>query len=199
MADMNAALLTQLRNIQSKTGRSLAQLAEALAGSGTAKHGEKRQWLMTTFGLGYGDANTAVTVIGQGITEVSGDAAGMAAASSAAAGEDPLAAIYAGPKAALLPLHQAVMRLVEALGPFEVAPKKTYLSLRRSRQFAMVGPATKSAIEIGLNHKSLPPHERLKVLAPGGMCQVTTRVSDAQEVDAALAAWLKAAYDAAGP
>ena len=198
MADMNAALLTQLRNIQGKTGRTLAQLAQELAGSDLAKHGAKRQWLMEKFKLGYGDANTAVTVIGQGITEVPGDAAGMAAASATAAGDDPLAAIYAGPKAALLPLHEAVIKLVRGFGEFEEAPKKTTVSLRRKKQFAMVGPATKSAIEVGINHKSLPGHERLKAMPAGGMCQYTTRVSAVGEVDQTLAGWLKAAYDAAG-
>jgi hypothetical protein len=34
MADPNAATLTQLRNIQGKTGRSIAELHSALAASG---------------------------------------------------------------------------------------------------------------------------------------------------------------------
>ena len=51
---------------------------------------------------------------------------------------------------------------------------------------AMVGPATKDSIEIGLNAKDLPPHERLKIQPPGGMCQATTRVSSTAEIDANL-------------
>ena len=73
-----------------------------------------------------------------------------------------------------------------------------YVSLRRKKQFAMVGPATKDSVEIGLNAKDLPPHARLKVLAPGGMCQATTRIGSAAEVDKLLTGWLKRAYDAAG-
>ncbi len=121
-----------------------------------------------------------------------------AKADKQAAGDDPLDAIYAGAKAGLRPVHDAVMKQIDKLGPFDVAPKKTYVSLRRKKQFAMVGPATKDQIEIGLNAKSLPAHARLKAQPPGGMCQYTVRLSSAAEVDAALMAWVRAAYDAAG-
>jgi Domain of unknown function (DUF5655) len=62
----------------------------------------------------------------------------------------------------------------------------------------MVGPATKDSVEIGLNAKDLPPHPRLKVQPPGSMCNATTRITSAAEVDAALKGWLQRAYDAAG-
>jgi hypothetical protein len=35
-------------------------------------------------------------------------------------------------------------------------------------------------------------------LPPGGMCQYKMRLSSPEEVDAELAAWIRAAYDAAG-
>nr|MCU0870535.1 DUF4287 domain-containing protein [Burkholderiales bacterium] len=174
MADPKAAVLTQLRNIQTRTGKSIAELHAALAAAGLAKHAEKRAWLMTQFQLGYGDANTVVHVVGAIPPELEGADAPAAAAAAAPAG-DPLEAIYTGPKASLRPLHDAVLAAISKFGPFEIAPKKTYVSLRRARQFAMVGPATREAVEIGLNHKSLPAHARLKALPAGGMCQATTR------------------------
>jgi Domain of unknown function (DUF5655)/Domain of unknown function (DUF4287) len=183
MADPQAALATQLRNIETKTGKTLAQLRDLIAQSGLAKHGEVRSMLIERFALGYGDANTL---------------AHAAKADTPAVGDDPLDAIYSGAKAGLRPLHDALMKQLEKLGAFDVAPKKTYLSLRRKKQFAMVGPATKEQIEIGLNAKSLPAHARLKALPPGGMCQYTVRLSSAAELDAALMAWVRAAYDAAG-
>ena len=147
MADPNAALLTQLKNIQAKTGQTLAQLHQQLEGCGLAKHGEKRSWLMERFNLGYGDANTVVTLQGKPLP------AGLDGAPAAAAAPegDPLDSIYSGKKAALRPLHEAVMARIQQLGGFEIAPKKTYLSLRRSKQFAMVGPGTVREIEICLN------------------------------------------------
>jgi Domain of unknown function (DUF5655)/Domain of unknown function (DUF4287) len=188
MADPQAALATQLRNIETKTGKTLAQLREIVAKSGLSKHGEVRAMLQDKLGLGHGDANTLAHAVKE---------APVAAAAGGAAA-DPLDAIYSGAKAGLRPLHEAVMKKIAALGAFEIAPKKTYLSLRRKKQFAMVGPATMDAIEIGLNAKGLPTHTRLKVMPPGGMCQVTLRLGDAKEVDAALLGWVRAAYDAAG-
>lgn len=183
MADPQAALATQLRNIEAKTGKTLADFRQLIGASGLGKHGEIRTMLMECFDLGHGDANTL---------------AHMAREAPATAGDDPLDAIYTGAKAGLRPLHDAVMQKIHALGPFEIAPKKSYLSLRRKKQFAMVGPATKELVEIGLNAKSLPEHPRLKALPPGGMCQYTVRLGSAAEIDAALAGWLRAAYDAAG-
>lgn len=194
MSDPNAATITQLRNIEAKTGKSIAELHAAVAASGLARHGEKRSWLMEHFKLGHGDANTVVHFIDKPVPALNGNA------SAAAPGPvgDPLDAIYSGAKAGLRPLHDAVMAAVRSLGPCEEAPKKTYVSLRRRKQFAMVGPATKDSVEIGLNAKDLPRHARLKAQAPGGMCQATTRITSAAEVDAVLKGWLKQAYDAAG-
>lgn len=195
MADPQAATITQLKNIQARTGKTIAQLHAAVAASGAAKHGDKRTWLMEHFKLGYGDANAVALFIGKPLPDLG---AGAPAAPVAAAGGDPLDAIYSGAKAPLRPVHDAVMAAVRSLGDFEQAPKKSYISLRRKKQFAMVGPATKDAVEIGLNAKDLPPHARLKVQPPGSMCQATTRIGSAAEVDAALKGWLKRAYDAAG-
>jgi hypothetical protein len=89
------------------------------------------------------------------------------------------------------------MARIGKLGEFEIAPKQKYVSLRRAKQFAMIGPATASAIEIGLNCKSLPEHPRLKALPPGKMCQATTRISKPAEIDNQLLDWIRAAYDSA--
>jgi hypothetical protein len=195
MADPEAATITQLKNIQTRTGKTIAELHAAVAASGATKHGEKRGWLMEQFRLGYGDANTVVHCIGKPMPDLQGGAPTTAAP---AADGDPLATIYAGAKAGLRPLHDAVMAQVRGFGAFDEAPKKNYISLRRKKQFAMVGPATKDSVEIGLNAKDLPAHERLKMQPPGGMCNATTRIKSAAEVDVLLKGWLRQAYDAAG-
>jgi hypothetical protein len=183
MADPATALATQLKNIEARSGQTLVQLQALVAGSGLAKVAEQRSWLMQRLGLGYGDANTVVMLARQ------------AAAPPGPA--DPLDTIYSGAKAALRPLHEALMARLHTLGSFEIAPKQKYLSLRRKKQFAMLGPATKDQVELGLNAKALPPHPRLKALPPGGMCQYTVRLSSTDEIDPALMGWLRTAYDAA--
>jgi hypothetical protein len=197
MADPLAATLTQLRNIQARTGQSITELHAALSGSGLSKHGEKRSWLMARYALGYGDANTVVSVAAAEHAPLLAALAGQAPAPAAASAGDPLSTLYTGAKAHLRPLHEAVMAAVAGFGDFEQAPKKTYVSLRRKKQFAMLGPATKDLVEVGLNVKGLPPHPRLKVMPPGGMCAYAVRLGSAAEVDADLVGWLRQAYDGA--
>ena len=185
MPDPQAAVATQLKNIEAKTGKSFAQLCSVIAQSGLAKAGEQRSMLMQTLGLGYGDAN-ALALLAKN------------AAAPAPAGADPLDAIYSGAKAPLRSLHDAVRKHIHKLGAFEQAPKKSYVSLRRKKQFAMLGPVTKDALELGLNAKDLPASGRLKAMPPGGMCQYTMRISTAAEVDAQLLGWVRQAFEAAG-
>ena len=85
-----------------------------------------------------------------------------------------------------------------SFGPFEVAPKKGYVSLRRKKQFAMIGPATQKRVDVGLNVRDLPASARLKAMPPGGMCQYTVSLTDPGEVDAEVVGWVRRAYDSAG-
>jgi hypothetical protein len=103
--------------------------------------------------------------------------------------------IYAGPKASLRPIHEHVMAAIAEFGPFEIAPKKTYLSLRRKKQFATVGPATNTRVEVGLNMKGVPGTSRLEALPPGGMCQYRVKLTAPTDVDAELVSWIRRAYD----
>ncbi|MCA8966136.1 MAG: DUF4287 domain-containing protein [Planctomycetes bacterium] len=186
MSTPDQATQTQLANLEKRTGKKLAQLHAALAKAGLDKHGQMVAWLKSEFGMGHGDANLVAHLFR------------AAAGPTAAAGDDPLAAIYAGGKAALRPLHDAVMAKIGAFGAFEIAPKKTYLSLRRSKQFAMVGPGSKGRLEIGINLKDAEGDDRFVAQKAGGMCQFKVWLTDSKEVDKELVAFLRAAFDAAG-
>ena len=184
------AYQTQLKNIQTRTGKTLDQLYALIRQSGLTKHGEIRELGKRELGLGHGDANTlAKFYLGQS------SGAGPAAAASP---DDKLDEIYSGPKAPLRPIHDRVMAAIVKFGSFEISPKKNYLSLRRKKQFAMLGPGTKGRVEVGLNMKRAPAAARLAEQPAGGMCQYKVFVSDVKEVDKELIGWLKQAYDGAG-
>ncbi len=191
MSSLDKARETQLRNIEAKTGKSLDELRALIAQSGLSKHGEIRDMLKSTLGLGHGDANTlahlALSSDGQSAAEASG-------ASTA----DVIGEIYSGNKAHLRAAHDKLMAAIEEFGTFETVPKKGYVSLRRKKQFAMIGPATKDRIEVGLNMKGIPATDRLAALPPGGMCQYKVKVTGAGEVDTELIGWIRQAYESAG-
>jgi hypothetical protein len=186
---MDKALATQLANIEKRTGKTLAELAKVVKSSGLQKHGEIRDMLKTKLKMGHGDANTLVHYVLQSAPGVGAEAPSTDAA---------LASIYAGPKAALKPIHDRLMKEIEAFGPFEIAPKKTYLSLRRKKQFAMIGPATNTRFEVGLNMKGVAGTARLEAQKPGGMCQYKVKLTAPAEVDKELVGWIRQAYDGAG-
>ncbi|MCM2272502.1 MAG: DUF5655 domain-containing protein [candidate division Zixibacteria bacterium] len=121
-----------------------------------------------------------------------------AAAASGASTDDVLAGMDTGPKEHLRPIHDKVMAAVNQFGDFEIAPKKGYVSLRRKRQFAMIGPATNTRVEVGLNVKGLDVAGRLEAVPAGGMCNYKVKVTDIGQVDKELIDWIKAAYESAG-
>lgn len=191
MSSVDKAIETQLSNIQKKTGKTLDELAAIVKKSGLTKHGEIRDMLKRDLGLGHGDANTLVHVV------LKSDGA-SAARETGATADDVLAGIYTGAKAALRPIHEKLMESIQAFGEFEVAPKKGYVSLRRKKQFAMLGPATNTRFEVGLNGKDLGPSSRLEAMPPASMCHFKVKLTDVSQVDDELIALIRTAYDLAG-
>ena len=191
MSSIDQAYETQLQNIQKKTGKSLDELTALVRKMGLSKHGEIRTVLQQELGLGYGDANTLVHYALKSDGERAAQAAGLG-------GADVLDEIYAGPKTGLRPIHDRLMASVSQFGEFEIAPKKGYVSLRRKKQFAMIGPASNTRVEVGINAKGLDPDERLLEQPAGSMCNYKVKLSSADEVDSRLIAWIKQGYDSAG-
>ena len=180
----------QLTNILAQTNLSIEEVREKMAQSRLEKHGELCKMFMEELGLTYGNANSLVAFAKMSDEELAGE--------STTSMEEVLAGIYIKSKAPLLPLHLAVMEKMCQIGDFEIAPKKTYLSLRRKKQFAMVGPASKGRLEIGLNLKGLEGTERLVAQKPGGMCQFKVYLTTPEEIDDELLSWVRAAFESAG-
>jgi hypothetical protein len=189
MSSLDKAVQTQVDNIQKKTGKSLDQLAAIVKKSGLTKHGEIRDMLKEKLGLGHGDANTLVHVV------LKSDGTRAAEGKSMDAVLDE---IYTGAKAGFRPIHEALMKHMNKFGEFEIVSKKGYVSLRRKRQFAMIGPKTNTRFEVGINAKDFKKNKRLLEQPKGSMCNYIVNLTDVKEVDAELVAWLKSAYEGAG-
>src|SRR5688572_30771466 len=152
MSSLDKAFQTQLDNIQKKTGKSLDELAAIIKKSGLTKHAEVRDYLKRELGLGHGDANALVHAVFQ--------SDGQRAAEGKSA-DNVLDEIYTGAKAGMRPIHEALMQQIVKFGEFEIVPKKGYVSLRRKKQFAMIGPKTNTRFEVGINAKDLEKDARL--------------------------------------
>ncbi|WP_347756480.1 DUF4287 domain-containing protein [Agrococcus sp. ProA11] len=178
--DVDAATQKMIDNLPSKTGRSLEEWFVVLDAAGLEKHGEAMALLKSEHGMTHGFANL---VLHQHRSRNDGPVTG----------DDLIAAQYSGGKAALRPILDRILAAVAEFGDdVEVAPKKTGVSLRRSKQFALVEAASARRVQLGINLGDAPATERLQLA--GGMCTHRVNVAAVEEVDAELIDWLRAAY-----
>jgi predicted transport protein len=191
MSDLDKAVAAQLSNIEKRTGKSIEELSALVRESGLSKHGELVAMLKSTLGMGHGDANLLVHTVRKASQPV-------AASEQERSLDQVLDDLYAGPKAALRPIHERLQEELEGWGEFEWVPKKTYISYRRKKQFATIGPATKTRVEVGLNMKGVTATERLETLPAGQMCNYKVKLTEAEQVDAELMGWIRMAYEASG-
>ena len=183
---MDDALQTMIANYEKNTGKPLEAWVEIARKAKLAKHGEIVKLLKEKHGMGHGYANLVAQRV------LAGDA-------PAPGGEDLVAAQYAGNKAALRPLYEQLAKSVAKFGDdVELAPKKTYVSLRRSKQFALIQPSTADRLDVGINLKGTAAKGRLEASGSfNAMVSHRVRVATAKDIDAELVGWLRAAYDQA--
>src|SRR5436190_14972072 len=106
------AMASMIANLPAKTGKSMDEWLAIAAKSGHAKHGEIVKYLKTEHGLTHGYANQVALRAVAAANPVATDDA------------DPVAAQYAGPKAALKPIYDKLLKIVNAFGgDVEASPK----------------------------------------------------------------------------
>lgn len=189
MSSLDKAVQTQIDSIQKKTGKSFEELTALVKKSGLSKHGEIRDYLKRELGLGHGDANSLV----HAVLKSDGTRAAEGKSEDAVLDE-----IYAGAKAGFRPIHEKLIKEINTFGDYEVVPKKGYVSLRRKKQFAMIGPKTNTRFEVGINAQDFKKNPRLLEQPKGSMCNYIVNLADVKNVDSELVSWLKAAYQQAG-
>lgn len=175
---------SMIENLEAKTGKTLDQWVKIAKASKAAKHGELVKFLKSEHGVTHGYANLIAH-------ETLQSAAGHAEDTA-----DLVAAQYARPKAPLKPIYDALIKEVRNFGKdVEIAPKKAYVSLRRSKQFAILQPSTKTRLDVGLNLKGTAPAGRLEESGSfNAMVSHRVRLEDKKDVDPELIGWLKQAY-----
>ena len=185
--DVDKALQSQIRNIETTYGKPLDHWYAVIDASGLSKHNEVVAMLKADHGLAHGAAHRV------GLLARQRDA-------GTAVPSDPADALYAGPKASLRPLHDALLAEIRSLGPFDIAPKKGYLSLRRRKQFAMVQPGTAARIDLGLILPAATPATgRLESAAQfNPLFTHRVRLTALTDLDDELREWLTTAYTLAG-
>jgi predicted transport protein len=176
---------TMIANLKDKTGKTLPQWLKVAKTSRLQKHGELVNLLKTEHGMTHGFANL---VAHKALASDAGSATDTA---------DLVAAQYAGAKAGLRPIYDALLAAIAKFGTdVEIAPKKSYVSLRRSKQFGLIQPTTKSRVDVGINMKGAAAGSRLEASGSfNSMVSHRVRVEDVTEVDRELIGWLKRAYE----
>lgn len=170
---------TMKANLLKNTGKSLEAWAQIVKASGLDKHGDQMKLLKETHGLGHGYANL-ICHTAKGTLD--------------APEEDLLTGQFKG-KEALVPVYEALAAFAQSLGSdVEVSVKKTSVAFRRSKNFAVATPASKSRLDLGLNLKGAPATGRLIEEKPGSMCTHKVKLESPGDVDAEVKGWLKDAY-----
>lgn len=170
-----------------KTGKTLADWKETIKAKKLEKHGEIMKFLKTEQGLTHGFANFITLKF-------------RAADAGSHKAEDLVDAQYSKGKEGLRPIYEKLLAAISTFGDdIEIAPKKAAVSIRRKKQFALIKPATKTRIDLGLKIKDKEQTERLEGSGPfGSMCSHRVRLTTIDEVDSELINWLKEAYEKAG-
>ena len=178
---MDTALQTMINNMPEKTGKSLEQWFSVLSTQTFAKHGEAVKFLKTEHNVTHGFANTIVTLFKQ---------------QSQPQEEDLVTSQYQG-KESLKPLYEQLIAIVEKFGEdVQITPKKTSVSIIRKKQFALIKPATKTRIDLGLKLKDIEPQGILENSGPfGTMCTHRIQLKTLDDITEQVSQWLKLAYD----
>ncbi len=176
---MDKALQTMIDNMPEKTGKSLNEWISILKKTSFSKHSEAVKFLKAEHKVTHGFANTIVTLYNKQDNP----------------SEDPISKQYNG-KEVLLPIYEKLISFINTLGTdITISPKKESVSIIRKRQFLLIKPATKTRIDLGFKLKDKPITERLENSGPfGTMCTHRVRISDMNNIDGELKAWIREAY-----
>jgi len=184
-----------INNLPKTTGKSIDEWIALVKKSGPRDEKERREWLKKNYKLGGTTAWMIVDrVEGKGAEDTDGEVYLKAAVGY-------VETMYAGSKAALRPIHDALIALGVALGSdVKICPCQTIVPFYREHVFAQIKPSTRTRIDFGLALKGVKKRPPKRLLDTGGLAKgdrITHRIeiTSLAEIDAEVQAWLKIAYD----
>jgi hypothetical protein len=184
-----------IANLPEKTGRSLEQWIKLIESTGPAGEKERREWLKEEHKLGGTTAwMIAEYAEGKGKDELDGEAYLKAAPGY-------VEAMYAGPKAALRPIHDALIALGRSLGDdVKICPCQTIVPMYRHHVFAQIKPTTRTRIDLGFALKGVAEPLTERLIDTGGLAKkdrITHRIpiTKLDDIGAEVKRWLRIAYD----
>jgi predicted transport protein len=185
---VKAAGQKMIENLLPKTGKTLEQWYHVIEAKGVnegSKHGDIMKLLKQEFELSHGYANLVVMKFREKF---------------ALNNVDPVAAQYQGDKQVLRPIYDKLIECIAGFGQdVEVSPKKSYVSLRRAKQFAIIQPSTKTRVDVGINLSQASATDRLEKSGSfNAMVSHRVRLASVSEIDNELTGWLYQAYENAG-
>jgi hypothetical protein len=180
--------------LKQKTGRTLEEWSAHIRKDGPKELPDRREWLKSKYKLG---TNTAWWLAERADGQPTWDESPEAYLAIAPTYVDEM---FAGPKAHLRPLADALMRLALEVAPdIKFSPCKTIIPFYREHVIAQIKPATNSRIDFGLSlGADVPFTPRLK--DTGGLKKkdrITHKIeiAKAQDVDVEVEGYLRAAYE----
>lgn len=193
-----AQLQDWLAKLKDRTGKSLPEWLACIEREAPKDEKTRREWLKAKHNMGTVNASwLAERSVGKGADEDSPEA-------YLAAADRYVEAMYAGKRAALVPLYDRLLTLGLATGKqAKACPCKTMVPLYRNHVFAQIKPATNSRIDLGLAlatlmkaGKKLPK----RLIDTGGFAKrdrITHKIEITAEsdIDADVQAWLARAYE----
>jgi len=189
-----AVLMAQsiIAGMREKTGRSLEEWLKLVVNDGPPTEKERREWLKTEYGLGMNYAGC--------IAEISvGKGEALTPEGYLRAAGQYVENLFAGPKAGLRPIYEALLAAGLELGKdVRVSPCQTFVPLYRNHVFAQIKPSTRTRIDLGLALRDTRTPERL--IDTGGFAKkdrITRRIEieSLDDVDDEVRRWMKVAYD----
>lgn len=187
-----------IAELKGKTGRTADEWVRHIKKAAPKTEAETRDWLKAEFELG---TNTAAwlaerTFRGEALNEDTPENYLKSAVGY-------VEAMFAGPKATLRPMFDALIALGRSLGKdVRICPCRTMVPMFRKYAFAQIKPSTRTRIDFGLALGPLIGKKKLpaRLIDTGGFQKkdrITHRIplTSPDEIDMEVRKWLQKAYE----